>query len=454
MILWGQYSSLEALKGWWQDTGAIHTSVQLLFAALTLTRFYAKGIYSKRIPFWDELQQIFTTLLYLALLNGMVVLIAKWPFSRSVWLVSWCAAALLVPIFRALMRKLLTRFGLWKKNTIILGTGETAVGAYKALISEPQLGFDVIQFIQIGDERNPELPTKIPVIQTAALGDASARNQLIDRLKALKGSEVIIALDEQSLKEAEDLIEDMILQLDEIHFVPSMHGLPLFGMEAHHFFSHEVLLLSSRNNLGFRPQVILKRLFDFFGALTILLLMSPLLLWIAFRIRISGPGVLFKQPRWGHGGDTFRCYKFRTMVPNAEAVLKELLANDPIAKQEWEEKTKITNDPRITSIGELLRRTSLDELPQLLNVLKGEMSLVGPRPILMHEVDKYGSRFSFYTHVRPGITGLWQVSGRSDTDYRTRVQLDTWYVKNWTLWYDIAILFKTVKVVLGRKGAY
>jgi lipopolysaccharide/colanic/teichoic acid biosynthesis glycosyltransferase len=142
------------------------------------------------------------------------------------------------------------------------------------------------------------------------------------------------------------------------------------------------------------------------------------------------------------------------MVPNAEKVLDDLLARDPIARAEWQEKTKITNDPRITPIGNFLRKTSLDELPQLLNVIGGSMSLVGPRPILLHETEKYGPKVAFYSNVRPGITGLWQVSGRSDTDYANRIRLDTWYVKNWSLWYDISILFKTVRVVLNREGAY
>ncbi|HFM4314209.1 TPA: sugar transferase, partial [Escherichia coli] len=154
------------------------------------------------------------------------------------------------------------------------------------------------------------------------------------------------------------------------------------------------------------------------------------------------------------GGKIFKCLKFRSMVTNSKEVLEDLLSKDIQAKQEWEATFKLKNDPRITKIGHFLRRTSLDELPQLFNVLKGEMSLVGPRPIITAELEKYNDEVAYYLLSKPGMTGLWQVSGRSDVDYETRVYLDTWYVKNWSMWNDIAILFKTIGVVLKKDGAY
>ncbi|HCN8764897.1 TPA: sugar transferase, partial [Escherichia coli] len=158
--------------------------------------------------------------------------------------------------------------------------------------------------------------------------------------------------------------------------------------------------------------------------------------------------------RIGKGGKIFKCLKFRSMVTNSKEVLEDLLSKDIQAKQEWEATFKLKNDPRITKIGHFLRRTSLDELPQLFNVLKGEMSLVGPRPIITAELEKYNDEVAYYLLSKPGMTGLWQVSGRSDVDYETRVYLDTWYVKNWSMWNDIAILFKTIGVVLKKDGAY
>ena len=142
------------------------------------------------------------------------------------------------------------------------------------------------------------------------------------------------------------------------------------------------------------------------------------------------------------------------MVINSKEVLEQLLENDPSAKEEWDATFKLKNDPRITKIGRFLRRTSLDELPQLFNVLRGEMSLVGPRPIITAELERYNDEVDYYLLSKPGMTGLWQVSGRSDVDYETRVYLDAWYVKNWSMWNDIAILFKTISVVLKKDGAY
>jgi Undecaprenyl-phosphate galactose phosphotransferase WbaP len=452
LAVYGRYSSLENLNGWWATTGEIHSLVHFVFVLLVLVRFYVKGLYSRRLPFWDELRLILATLAYLALLHGMVVLIAKWPFSRVLWFSSWAAAAILIPFLRHRTRRILHKAGAWSRPTLIIGTGDTAVSTYKALLSEPQLGYHIIEFLGFeGQAQSPSLPVNLPCRKIA-------KEDLIQELFRIEERyphvQVLIALEQIDSQAAGELLERLSLYLEDLHLVPPIGGLPLFGLEANHFFSHEILLLRSKNNLGFRPQYLLKRVFDLVAASLLLVLLSPLLAFIALQIRRSGPGVLFVQPRWGRKGEKFYCYKFRTMVPDAEKILKDLLDRDPVARKEWEEKTKITNDPRITPIGEFLRKTSLDELPQLLNVIKGDMSLVGPRPILLHENEKYGARLSFYHNVRPGITGLWQVSGRSDTDYANRIRLDTWYVKNWSLWYDIAILFKTIKVVMKRKGAY
>ena len=176
---------------------------------------------------------------------------------------------------------------------------------------------------------------------------------------------------------------------------------------------------------------------------------------IALAIKIESPGpAFFKQQRVGRNGDIFDCYKFRTMAINAQEILGAILKNDSTLREEWESNFKLKNDPRITRIGNLLRKTSLDELPQILNVLKGEMSLVGPRPIVQKEVPRFGYSINDFFIVRPGITGLWQVSGRNDIDYSERVRLEAWYVRNWSLWLDITILIRTVGIVLSRSGAY
>lgn len=196
-----------------------------------------------------------------------------------------------------------------------------------------------------------------------------------------------------------------------------------------------------------------KRAFDFSGALLIALLLLPLLCLLACLVRMQGRGVIFGHERVGQHGQRFRCLKFRTMVPDAETRLRELLDRDPAARLEWEEHHKLDNDPRITRMGQILRRTSLDELPQLWNVMRGDMSLVGPRPVTSTELtERYGEMAGAYQTVRPGVTGAWQVSGRNDLSYDQRVRLDRDYARDHSFAGDLSILIRTVNVVVAPNG--
>ncbi|WPB87014.1 sugar transferase [Sediminicoccus rosea] len=202
-------------------------------------------------------------------------------------------------------------------------------------------------------------------------------------------------------------------------------------------------------------QPALKRAMDMVGAGLMLLVLSPVFLILALIVRADGGPALFAHRRVGRDGESFGCLKFRSMVIDSQARLEALLASDPAARAEWDATRKLKNDPRVTKIGRFLRATSLDELPQLINVLRGEMSLVGPRPVIQAELDRYyGAAALHYMSVRPGITGLWQVSGRSDTSYAQRVALDMAYVARLSVWQDIRILLRTPVAVLSRRGAH
>jgi lipopolysaccharide/colanic/teichoic acid biosynthesis glycosyltransferase len=197
-----------------------------------------------------------------------------------------------------------------------------------------------------------------------------------------------------------------------------------------------------------------KRALDIIGALGLAAVFAPLVLIIVAFLGRKGDSIIYRHRRVGRSGRSFDCLKFRTMVPNADQILRELLEKNADAKAEWLRDRKLRDDPRVTPMGRFLRRTSLDELPQLWNVLRGEMSLVGPRPIVKEEMLRYGRYLQTYLTAKPGITGLWQVTGRNDTDYRRRVALDTYYVKKQTLLMDLQILLKTVRVVMWGHGAY
>ncbi|ESY89786.1 MULTISPECIES: sugar transferase [unclassified Mesorhizobium] len=194
---------------------------------------------------------------------------------------------------------------------------------------------------------------------------------------------------------------------------------------------------------------ISKRFMDLVVAISALVMAAPVMIVVALLIRITTGGpAMFSHSRVGFGGKPFNCYKFRTMVANSDEVLKAYLEANPQVTAEWEETHKIRDDPRVTSLGWILRKSSLDELPQLFNVIRGDMSCVGPRPIVKDELKRYGDHLEEYLRTRPGVTGLWQVSGRSSMDYPSRVALDSQYVRNWSIWLDLAILFRTVFAVM------
>ncbi|AEA60668.1 sugar transferase [Burkholderia gladioli] len=222
-----------------------------------------------------------------------------------------------------------------------------------------------------------------------------------------------------------------------------------FGARAHELAARADMRLAT--HLARRT---FKRGFDTALVIPMLVALSPLFLILALLVRRDGGPAIYGHLRVGRDGRAFRCLKFRTMVTNSDAVLRELLACDPQARAEWERDFKLKHDVRVTRVGHFLRSTSLDELPQLWNVLRGEMSLVGPRPIVEKELERYGLEARYYLMAKPGITGLWQVSGRSDVDYARRVSLDVSYVKQWTPMLDFGILLRTVGVVMRREGAY
>jgi lipopolysaccharide/colanic/teichoic acid biosynthesis glycosyltransferase len=208
----------------------------------------------------------------------------------------------------------------------------------------------------------------------------------------------------------------------------------------------------------FRPSALggnIKRMFDIIGALFLLIIAAPVLLFIIMLLTVSYPRqVIYRHTRIGYKGKAFDCYKFRTMIAHAETNLKTLLESDPAARDEWKRNRKLKNDPRVTRIGLFLRKSSLDELPQLINVLRGEMSLVGPRPIVIDELSNYGEAAGLYLSARPGITGPWQIGGRSDSSYEQRIMLDAGYIRNWSLASDLLILLISPIAVIRQRGSY
>jgi Undecaprenyl-phosphate galactose phosphotransferase WbaP len=263
----------------------------------------------------------------------------------------------------------------------------------------------------------------------------------------------ILSVDDVEDPRIRRLYNNSISQFRYSIVVPSSMGILSVWMNIRDF--NGILGFGISHRLKMRWNLAIKRCLDLSIVLVGGLIILPLALVIALAVRLSSPGpVLYSHQLIGRNNRPFRMYKFRSMVTDADARLREILETNPEYRAEWEATHKLKHDPRITPLGKILRATSLDEIPQLLNILKGEMSLVGPRPVSESERFLYGEYFDRIFSVKPGLSGLWQVSGRSETSYSDRVAFDTYYLQSWSVWLDLWILYKTVGVVLSHEGAY
>jgi undecaprenyl-phosphate galactose phosphotransferase len=439
----------------YQNVTEERSLILILLTGVCLAFFQYFGHYSRRRQFWQEIGDIALVAAVMLVFDAALLYLLKVNFSR-VWVVSsWTLVILALPLVRRLVKQVSSSLGSWKQPTIVIGTGASAREIAEAYARESHLGYEVVAFLEPSAALEPEpLPDlgiagrAVPVIPLD-----TSRGVLPEWLGK---PHVVVALDLDEMLGRETFIETLSFYHGDIDVISPLKGLPINNTQVTHFFSRDILSLRIHNNLARPWAQLVKRAFDLAVACGIVLFIAPLMGLIALRIRLADRGaVLFSHTRIGRDGRPFPCYKFRTMVPAAGEVLARVLAEDPRARAEWERDRKLKNDPRITRIGRFLRKTSLDELPQLFNVIRGEMSLVGPRPVVADELGLYGQAQIYYLQVRPGLTGLWQISGRNDVDYERRVSLDTWYVRNWTLWYDIYILLRTLLVVPSRSsGAY
>lgn len=431
------------VETWWQYEGLFRMyGLLIVFIGIVFNFGMFYEHYSQRKPFWDELREVLGGLLILMVIDAAFLFFNKIYFSRLAFAVQWLVLIPLLPALRVTLKLWLMRKDAWHIPVRLIGNGNNAYEAWLALKSERLMGYQLREVVLSPMDSHPADWVTVPVLSWA------------EGMQPEGAPQIVVALEADQQNELEEVVRRLSRFCPNMIIVPPTRGLPLWGMETLHSFSHEVLLLRARNNLLRTSARLLKRTFDLCTSSVLLVLLAPLFAYLFFKVRQTGGGAFFGHQRIGADGKSFPCYKFRTMVPNASEVLNTLLQNNPEIRAEWEKEFKLRDDPRITPIGHLLRRTSLDELPQLWNVLRGEMSLVGPRPVIQAELERYGEDVDYYLHVKPGMTGLWQVSGRNDVDYETRVALDAWYVRNWSLWNDMVILLKTVGVVLRRDGAY
>lgn len=392
------------------------------------------------IFFWETMQRTFYAVLY----SEIFCIIALYVFkssnylSRSYIVIFFMISFLSLYLFRQLLVKTCNRLNILKTPVIFVGNGKATK--------------DIIYFTN----HNNCFGIKVADIIEEIEDISQLRKNIIRKIEQLKVKTIIIAIPNLEKNKLLDLVEDIQPLVRNLMFVPNTIGIPVINLEVKKIYESNMLLLSIRNNLAKKTNRRIKRIFDIVFSLLTMVIIIPVSIVVIVLIMIESPGAapIFKHYRVGRGGILFPCYKFRSMIPNAQEKLQEYLKSDLEAQKEWNKYFKLKNDPRITKVGKFIRKTSIDELPQFINVLKGEMSWVGPRPIIKDEIHYYGKYIKDYYAVLPGITGMWQVSGRSDTGYTDRVSLDVWYVRNWSIWIDITLILKTIKTVLFRKGAY
>jgi undecaprenyl-phosphate galactose phosphotransferase len=380
--------------------------------------FTYEGLYTFRYDFWHESRLIIKVIIFSAILVFAYLAMTKSieNYSRLVIGISFIIMIILIPLAKNLSKKVLYIWKIWQKKAAIYGNDPFLTAE---IYGNPYLGY--------------VKPQKDEAFSTIFVNS--------------QGS------DSQTLK---NVLSSQIKQKHEVIFIPIMDDYDLTHSHIYELSNTRTNLIVYRNRLKSWYRRIIQQSFNYFLAILLLPILLPIIAILAILIKKESKGsIFFVHTRIGKNGKKIPTLKFRSMYSDSQERLKTLLKENDTIKKEWEETFKLKDDPRITKLGAFLRKTSLDELPRIFNVLMGHMNFVGPRPVTQEELDKhYKDNTSYYFMVKPGITGLWQVSGRSDTDYKFRIATDKWYVANWSLWLDIVILFKTVKTVLKREGAY
>lgn len=357
-------------------------------------------------------------------------------------LVMWLLLLLIALPMRYGLRSLLIHLRQFGRPVSVIGAGQTAELAIAHLLDHPAYGLNPAYAYDDKPELHGHHIHGVPVLGSIELAIRQPLTQ-----------HALISIPGARAETQRRLINSIYNAFPLTWVIPELIGVPNQALQAHNIGA--IASLEIRNNLRSSHARLTKRVFDLLGAGIGGILISPILFLISLAIILDSPGpAVYRARRLGSNGLPFNCLKFRSMHIDAEAKLQEVLDAHPELKAEFSASHKLRDDPRVTRVGAFLRRTSLDELPQLLNVLRDEMSLVGPRPIVEAEIEKYGKVYSIYRQVRPGMTGYWQANGRSDTSYDERVAMDNFYVTNWSPWLDLIILLQTVQVVVRGKGAY
>jgi undecaprenyl-phosphate galactose phosphotransferase len=426
-----------------------HLRLGFFYAALVIILVFAyEKLYTRRLSFWEETKQLIKDVTISFIFITVLVFVSRQYifFSRAVIVLAWIVSLFVFPLFRLAAKKGLYRVGLWKKKVLILGTDRHAQLAAQGIRQNSILGYKVVGFLREKDKSQDEILSGVPI-----LGDLSKLEEISQELGV---QDFIIALPKFPQNQLVKVIERCDAIADTIRIVPNIGSLFALGVSVENL--GDVLSLNVPRNL-FKPlNIFVKNIFEMALVVIISPLLLPLFLIIAAAIKMDSSGpVFFIQKRLGKSGKIFPIYKFRSMYTDGDKRLERYLEDNFEAREEWNKYQKIKgHDPRVTRVGKYIRKWSLDEIPQLINVLNGDMSLVGPRPYLPRENKDMGKSYAIISRVKPGMTGFWQVRGRSLLPFRERLLLDEYYIRNWSLWLDMIILFKTATAWIKGEGAF
>jgi len=367
-----------------------------------------------------------------------------WDSVNTAFLISCAFSTVILLSARSLTHIFLHKTKLGGIPAVIYGAGGTGRHVAECLTKNIRTGYIPVLFLDDSAFSENEI-MGIPVIQDTSIGPEIVKRYNIKM--------AIVAMPELDAGKLKILLKKSVSAFRYNVLIPNFFNISNIWMSVRDFSG--ILGIETSHKLKLNFNLGIKRLMDILFVLFGGILILPFLLIIALLIKVTSSGpVLYKHKRLGKNGKPFYAYKFRTMKKNAEQLLEELLKSDPAIREEWEKYHKLKNDPRVTAVGKVLRHISFDEFPQLINIIKGEMSLVGPRPIVNEEIEKYGDDFDRIFSIRPGLTGLWQVSGRSDTNYSERISYDTYYLQSWSAWLDLWIILKTFGSIIMGRGAY
>lgn len=398
----------------------------------------AARTYRRTIPFWQRVESLFYSSIYsiIAILLFFFVRANATEHSIAFLALLWLASFICLVIMRYLLKRILDERNIFQIPLLIIGAQEEALAFVKAINSD--IGMSSYKIVGLISDKTPVKGLE----NYPLLGDFKDMEKTI---KTTGVNNVLIAIPYLEQAKIQNIIHRVQPLVKNICIIPNLQAIPMGGADLETFC----------NNLARNINKLIKLIFDMIVGLLICIPVIPIIIVCAIWVKMDSKGPIFyNAKRIGKNGKEFTCYKFRSMYTNSDELLEQYLAENPVAKKEWDEFQKLHDfDPRVTKAGKIMRKTSLDELPQILNVLKGEMSLVGPRPYLPREKEMMGHFYNIIISTVPGITGYWQVNGRSNVTFEGRLKMDDWYIRNWSVWIDIILLIKTIKAVFCNKGA-